>query len=153
MSRLGDLDDMYIRAVKVHVFAGGRFLRTATGFYILRSNLLYLMITQRVVNSSVAGCLPDCLYVSLHSRLTELQPRDGLSVPIPLYVNGVPQWKRHLGDVDLDLIAVAVNESHVLSSHVVVPFLIAPLVDEATALIQGGLAPGRYKSSRLEKPI
>jgi hypothetical protein len=135
VTRPDDLDKMYFRVAKVHTFAGVQLLTNATGFFFAHDDFLYLITSRHVVTNPAADHFPDCLYVEMHSNSTDLQETGGLS--IPLYVNGVPQWYQHPKCADVDLVAVAVNDPHVLSSHIVVPFRSKDILDRNTILPLG----------------
>ena len=135
MTRPDDLDKMYFRVAKVHTFAGVQSLTNATGFFFVHDNFLYLITSRHVVTNPAADHSPDCLYVELHSNSTDLQQTGGLS--IPLYLDGVPQWYQHPACADADLVAVAVNDPHVLSSYIVVPFRSKDILDRYTIIPLG----------------
>lgn len=135
MPRPDSIDKMYFRVGKVHTFAEGQSLTNATGFFFLHDDFLYLITSRHVVTNPAVGHIPDCLHVSLHSTIADLQQRSDLS--IPLYVNGVPQWYQHPGWADADLVAVAVNDPHVLNRHVVVPFRSEDILNRNTILPLG----------------
>lgn len=135
MTRPDEIDKMYFRVVKVNTFAGGQSLTNATGFFFLHEEFLYLITSRHVVQNPAAGHCPDFLYVALHSNIADLQQTGGLS--IPLYVDGVPQWYQHPACADADLVAVAVNDPHVLSSFVVVPFRSEDILNSNTIIPLG----------------
>jgi Trypsin-like peptidase domain len=115
------IDEMYFRVAKIRTFVGGRALTNATGFFYLHDEFLYLVTARHVVISETAEHRPDRLQLSLHSDAANLQQRSELS--IPLYVDGVPQWYQHpQHGGGVDVVAVAVNDPHVLSDHFVVTF-------------------------------
>lgn len=114
------LDKMYLRVAKVHTFAGGQPLTNATGFFYLHDDFLYLITSRRVVISEAVQHRPDRLQLSLHSNSTNLQERNELSVP--LYLDGVPQWYQHPNHSTADVVAVSVNDPHVLSHLCVATF-------------------------------
>lgn len=114
------LDKMYLRVAKVLTFAGGRPLTNATGFFYLHDEFLYLVTSRHVVISEAVQHRPDRLQVSLHSNARNLQERKELSVP--LYLDGVPQWYQHPSCCAADVVAVSVNEPHVLSDLCVATF-------------------------------
>lgn len=107
------LDKMYLRVAKVLTFAGGQPLTNATGFFYLHDSFLYLITSRHVVINEAFQHRPDRLQVSLHSNANNLQERNELSVP--LYLDGVPQWYQHPNRSTADIVAVSVNDSHVLS--------------------------------------
>lgn len=114
------LDKMYLRVAKILTFAGGQPLTNATGFFYLHDDFLYLVTSRHVVFSEAVQHRPDRLQVSLHSNATNLQERNELSVP--LYLDGVPQWYQHLNHSAADVVAVSVNDPHVLSDLCVATF-------------------------------
>lgn len=117
----GPLDNMFLRVAKIQTFARGQALTNATGFFFLHDEFLYLVTAGHVVSSPGAGQPPDQLQVSLHSEAAALQHRSEVS--IPLYVNGVPQWRQHprFGD-NADVAVVSINDPHVLRTHFVSTF-------------------------------
>jgi hypothetical protein len=129
------IDKTYFRVVKVHTFAGGQSLTNATGFFFLHDDFLYLITSRHVVTNPAVGHFPDGLHVSLHSNIANLQQTSSLT--IPLYVDGVPQWYQDPQYADADLVAVAVNDPHVLNNHVVVPFRSDDILDRHTILPLG----------------
>lgn len=118
---MNPIDTMYLRVAKVQTTAGGQPLTNATGFFFLHDEFLYLVTSRHVVLNEAGGHRPDRLQLSLHSDDADLQQRRDLS--IPLYVDGAPQWFEHpqYGG-GADVVAVAINDPHVLSSHSVFAF-------------------------------
>jgi len=114
------LDKMYLRVAKITTFVRGRILTNATGFFYLHDDFLYLVTSRHVVISEAVQHRPDRLQVSLHSSATNLEARNELSVP--LYVDGVPQWYQHRSCSAADVVAVSVNDPHVLSDLCVTAF-------------------------------
>lgn len=114
------VDAMYLRVAKIKTFSSRQPLTNATGFFYQYEDYLYLVTSRHVVISETACHHPDRLQVSLHSDAADLQQRGEVS--IPLYVDGVPQWYQHPEYRDADLVAVAVNDPHLLSNYLVVPF-------------------------------
>lgn len=115
------LDDMFLRVAKIQTFADGQLLTNATGFLYLQENFLYLVTARHVVINEVCHHFPNRLHLSLHTDANDLQKWVDLS--IPLYVNGVPQWFQHPQyGAAADLVAVAINDPHVLSNCVVATF-------------------------------
>ena len=122
------IDTMLIRVAKILTFIEGRPLTNATGFFYLHQEFLYLITARHVVINEAADHRPDFLQVSLHSDADDLQIRAEL--PIPLYLDGVPQWWEHpQHGRHVDVVAVAVNDSRVLSRNFVRTFNAADLVD------------------------
>ncbi len=111
---------MYLRVAKILTFAGGQPLTNATGFFYLHDEFLYLVTSRHVVISEAVQHRPDRLQVSLHSNATNLPERNELSVP--LYLDGVPQWYQHPNRSAADVVAVSVNDPHVLSDLCVATF-------------------------------
>ena len=115
------IDTMYLRVAKVQTFIGAQPLTNATGFFFLHDEFLYLVTARHVVIQEAEEHRPDRLELSLHSDPTDLQRRSDLS--IPLYHDGVPQWFQHPRyESEVDLVAVAINDPRVLSSHAVLAF-------------------------------
>jgi hypothetical protein len=122
------IDDMLLRVAKVQTFASGQTLANATGFFYLQDGFLYLVTARHVVINEAVHHRPDRLQVSLHSDATDLQQRADLS--IPLYVEGVAQWWQHpLYGGRVDVVAVSVNDPHVLGSHFVDTFCRNDILD------------------------
>ncbi len=115
------IDKMLLRVAKIQTFADGQLWTNATGFFYLHDDFLYLVTSRHVVINETVHHHPDRLQVSLHSNAADLQQRADLS--IPLYKDGVPQWYQHPRYCNgADVVAVAINDPHVLSSHFVVTF-------------------------------
>lgn len=115
------IDTMFLRVAKVLTFTGSEPVGNASGFFYLHEKFLYLVTARHVLVNETAGQRPDRLQLSLHCDAMDLKQRGDVS--IPLYVDGVPQWYQHPqygGDVDV--VALAVNDPHVLSSHIVSTF-------------------------------
>ena len=106
------IDEMLLRVAKVQTFTDGRALTNATGFFYLHIDFLYLVTARHVVINEACDHRPDRLQLSLHSGGEDRQERDAIS--IPFYVCGVPQWYQH-PRCSADVIAVAINDPHVLS--------------------------------------
>lgn len=128
------IDEMYFRVAKIQTAAGGQTLTNATGFFFLQDRFLYLVTSRHVVINEVASHHPDRLTVSLHASNEDLRQRHELS--IPLYVDGVPQWWQH-ANTAADVVAVAVNDPQVLSSHFVRTFDGKDILEPAAPLPLG----------------
>ena len=135
MTKLNRIDPMYFHVVKVHTYIGGQSLTNATGFFFLHDNFLYLITSRHVVKSPAIGHFPDAIHVSLHNTVDDLTQQGSLQ--IPLYKDGVPQWYQHPGWSSVDLVAVAVNDPHVLHNYAVVPFQRADILARDTILPLG----------------
>ena len=129
------LDKMYLRVAKVLTFAGGQPLTNATGFFYLHDEFLYLVTSRHVVISEAVQHRPDRLQVSLHSNAANLQERIELSVP--LYLDGVPQWYQHPSRSTADVVAVSVNDPHVLSRYCIDTFCRNDILKREQALRLG----------------
>jgi len=137
------IDKTFLRVAKVLTFANGQAMNNATGFFFLHEKFLYLITARHVVISDAGQLSPDQLQVSLHTEAVDLQQRADLS--IPLYVDGVPQWFQHpQHGASADLVAVAINDPHVLSSHWLATFRAEDILhpDESLPLGQDVLIPG-----------
>ncbi|MCR9292960.1 MAG: serine protease [bacterium] len=129
------LDRMYLRVAKVLTFAGGQPLTNATGFFYLHDEFLYLITSRHVVISEAVQHRPDRLQLSLHSHATNLQERDELSVP--LYSDGVPQWYQHPNRSTADIVAVSINDPHVLTRYCIDTFCGNDILEREHALRLG----------------
>lgn len=114
------LDKTFLCVAKIQTFAGQQPLTNATGFFYLHDDFLYLVTSRHVVLSEAAEHRPDRLQISLHSNSMNLQAMNDLSVP--LYVDGVAQWYQHPSCRAADIVAVSVNDPHVLSGLCVTTF-------------------------------
>lgn len=114
------IDKMLLRVAKIQTFAGGRALTNATGFFYLQSDFLYLVTARHVVINEAVDHRPERLQVSLHSNPADLKQSTDLS--IPLYLDGAPQWWQHPTSGGADVVAVSINDPHVLCSHFVATF-------------------------------
>ena len=137
------IDRIYLRVAKILTFAGSRPLTNASGFFYLHDEFLYLVTARHVVIDEEVHHRPDRLQLSLHSDAADLQRRT--DVAIPLYLDGVPQWYQHpqYGS-GVDVVAVAINDPHVLSAHDVSTFCCDDILsrDEALPLGQNVLILG-----------
>jgi hypothetical protein len=112
---------MFLRVAKVQTFAGQRPSTNATGFFYLHDEFLYLITARHVVVNERLRHRPDRLQLTLHSDPADLRKRNDLS--IPLYAAGVPQWYQHPRHGDtVDVVAVAINDPHVLREYFVTTF-------------------------------
>ncbi len=130
------IDKMYLRVAKILTFAGGQPLTNATGVFYLHDDFLYLVTARHVVINVAAHHHPDRLQVSLHTDADNLRQRADLS--LPLYLDGIPQWYEHpkyLGAADV--VAVAINDPHALSSHFVDTFCRADILEMSAGLPLG----------------
>ena len=119
--RVNLLDDMFLRVAKIQTFADGQLLTNATGFLYLENDFLYLVTARHVVINEVCHHFPNRLHLSLHTDADDL--RNWVDLSIPLYVNGIPQWYQHPQfGAAADLVAVAINDPHVLSNCLVATF-------------------------------
>lgn len=115
------IDNMYLRVAKVRTFVGPQPLTNATGFFFLHEGFLYLITARHVVIHEENRHHPDRVALSLHTDSADLEQRSELA--IPLEVDGVPQWFEHpRAGSGVDVVAVPINDPHVLSTHAVVAF-------------------------------
>ena len=128
ITRVKQIDNLYLRVAKIVTFSAGQALTNATGFFYLHNDFLYLITARHVVSNGMAMPRPDRLEVSLHTDALDPQKRANLS--IPLYRHGVPQWYQHshLG-AGVDLVAVPINDPDVLSNHFLVTFSCDDILD------------------------
>lgn len=130
------IDKMYLRVAKILTFAGRQSLTNATGFFYLHDDFLYLVTSRHVVINEAAQHRPDSLQLSLHSNAADLKQR--LDLSIPLYQDGVPQWYQHPTLCNAaDVVAVAVNDPHVLNSHFVDTFCREDILNKDKAMPLG----------------
>lgn len=136
------VDEMLLHVVKVQTVASGRSLTNATGVFYQQDGYLYLVTARHVVNNPSAGHHPDTLHVFLHNDISDLRHISELS--IPLFVDGVSQWYQHPTRYDVDVVAVALNDPHVLRTHVIRPFQRDDILasDTILPLGQDALIPG-----------
>ena len=120
MRNVNDIDKTFLRVAKIQSFANGQPLTNATGFFYLHDDYLYLVTCRHVVINEATDHRPDRIQLSLHSDVSDLQQRAELS--IPLYVDGIPQWYQPSHGCNPDVVAVAINDPHALTSHFVVTF-------------------------------
>ncbi len=126
------IDTMFMRVAKILTFARSQPLTNASGFFYLHDEFLYLITARYVVIDEAADHRPDRLQVSLHSDAGDLQQR--ADVVIPLYVDGVPQWFQDpQRGSSVDVVAVAVNDPHVLNTHDVSTFCRGDIVHSSDA--------------------
>lgn len=127
------VDEMFLRVAKVLTFVGEKFLTNATGFFYMHNDFLYLVTSRHVVRSEAAEHYPDRLAVSLHSDQNDLRQRSELS--IPLFKDGIPQWYQHPHYTsNVDVVAVGVNDPHVLSDHDLTAFSCHDIVSAERAM-------------------
>lgn len=128
IAKVTPIDNLYLQVAKIVTFSAGQALTNATGFFYLHNDFLYLITARHVVSSGIAMSRPDSLQVSLHTD--PLDPRKRASLFIPLYRHGVAQWYQHshLG-AGVDLVAVPINDPHVLSNHFLDTFSFQDILD------------------------
>lgn len=128
ITRVKQIDSLYLRVAKIVTFSAGQALTNATGFFYLHNDFLYLITAKHVVSNGVGMPHPDKLEVSLHTDSLDPQKRANLS--IPLYRHGVAQWHQHshLG-AGVDLVAVPINDPDVLGNHFLVTFTANDILD------------------------
>lgn len=129
------VNEMLLHVVKVWTIASQRFLTNATGFFYQQEGYLYLITARHVVDNPSAGHHPDSLQISLHVDSKDLHHINELS--IPLYLDGVSQWFECHYCENVDIVAVAINDPHVLSSHVIHPFRREDVLDKETIIPMG----------------
>lgn len=130
------MDEMFLRVVRILTYYGSHPQTNASGFFFLQQKFLYLITARHVVIDEAADHYPDRLQLSLHASSIDLQQR--AEVTVPLYVNGVPQWFQHpaFGSA-VDVVAVAVNEPHLISALDVATFADDDLLSESETLSLG----------------
>jgi hypothetical protein len=126
---------MYLRVAKIRTFAGKTPLTNATGFFYQHDDFLYLVTSLHVVINETTLHRPDRLSLSLHVDAKHLQRRDETS--IPLYVDGLPQWYQHSRCRAADVVAVAVNDPHLLCNHCISPFRSDDIVNMGEVMPMG----------------
>lgn len=88
-----DMNDLLVVVALVMQIQKGQPVGTATGFFYLKSDVLYLVTNRHVVIDETKGIKPDLLRVKLHTDPKDLTKN--VDVDIPLYSNGSAKWHVH----------------------------------------------------------
>jgi hypothetical protein len=129
-------EELFIRAVRVETWIGDCRCTNASGFFYLDEGMLYLITNRHVVVNEPTGHQPDSLRLLLHTDAKDLTANE--TVSIPLYDNGVPQWKEHPihGDA-VDIVAVLISDPTMLSVYYLDAFRPIDVLTEQQTLPPG----------------
>ena len=100
-------ESILLTTVRVNTHVGQQPLTTATGFFFLRDDRLFLVSSRHVFNDVPTGHHPDRLTIELHTDPGNLAASTQFS--IPLFRNSNPLWRQGIdesGDIDIAVIEI-----------------------------------------------
>lgn len=105
--RANGVEPLLLACTQVATFLGPRALTTASGFFFQRGPQLFLVTSRHVLLDLATDHRPQRVEFGLHAAGTDLTQQHRVS--LPLYDNGLPQWRQagdNGGDVDVAVLAI-----------------------------------------------
>jgi len=129
-------EELFIRAVRVETWKEDVRCTNASGFFYLDEGLLYLITNRHVVIDEANGHCPSSIQLLLHQDASDLTINK--TVAIPLYQDGIPQWKEHpQHGAAVDVVAVKISDPNLFSSHYLDAFRPVDILTEQQTLPPG----------------
>lgn len=130
------MEDLFICATRIETWKADTHCTNATGFFYFDEGLLFLITNRHVVLNESTGHAPDSLRLLLHTDQTDVPANEKVS--IPLYKDGVPQWREHpLHGPGVDVVAVMISDPTMLSVHHLDAFRSSDVLGEGQTLPPG----------------
>ncbi|MBU1260220.1 MAG: serine protease [Planctomycetes bacterium] len=99
---------------------GSKPAGSATGFFYIQNNNLFLVTNKHVCLNDKKGIRPDALRLHLHKDPNNIA--DNGIVDIPLYKNQKPLWKSHPQYPDADIALIKLDREKIQKSFFIKPF-------------------------------
>ena len=104
------IDPLLLTCTRIATFAGDTGLTSATGFFLVRNQRLFLVTSRHVFIDVEANHTPDRITIELHVNRADMAAAG--TVSIPLYHDGLSLWRQatdSAGEVDVAAIEVDQN--------------------------------------------
>ena len=88
------VDALLMTATRITTFAGARVLTSASGFFFRHGSRLFLVSNRHVFADAQCAHYPDRIEIGVHTSPLDLTRH--VEVSLPLYREGVPQWREAL---------------------------------------------------------
>jgi hypothetical protein len=101
------IDSLLLTCTRIATFAGDLGLTSATGFFLVRDQRLFLVTSRHVFIDVEANHAPDRITIELHVNHADMAAAG--TVSIPLYREGLSLWRQatdSAGEVDVAVIEV-----------------------------------------------
>ncbi|QGM46960.1 S1 family peptidase [Methylocystis heyeri] len=95
-------EDILLTSTRINTFVGEAAQTNASGFFFERGERLFLVTSRHVLLNEPTGHFPDRIEIDLHTD--EANIAKSVSLSIPLYREGAPQWREGLdcgGKIDV----------------------------------------------------
>jgi hypothetical protein len=90
-------------------------------FFYMVSGTLYLVANRHVVIDEAINHQPDSIRLLLHTNAKDLTANETFIVP--LYVNGIPQWREHaVFGARVDVAVITITDLTLVSTHFIGAF-------------------------------
>jgi Trypsin-like peptidase domain len=99
-------EQFLLMVTPIEQWCGPSKLGTATGFFFLNDNHLYLVTNRHVVREDNSTIFPDKLRIRLHTNAADHTQNS--SYDLPLYKNGISTWREKPG---VDLVAIELSQT------------------------------------------
>lgn len=87
------MGDLLFAIALITTIQGGQSVGTATGFFYVRNEVVYLVTNRHVVIDETKQLRPDTLRLRLHTDARDLTKN--VERDVPLYSSGRPRWHAH----------------------------------------------------------
>lgn len=104
---MGTINEILAVVALILQIQNGQEVGTATGFFYIKNEVVYLVTNRHVVLDESKKIKPEILRVKLHTNPADISKN--VDLDIPLYINGVTKWHVH-NDYARRLIDIAVVE-------------------------------------------
>jgi Trypsin-like peptidase domain len=104
------IDPLLLTCTRIGTFAGSVGLTSATGFFLVRDDRLFLVTSRHVFIDAEGEHFPDRITIELHVNREDMA--EAATVSIPLYHEQLSLWRQAVdsaGEVDVALIEVDAN--------------------------------------------
>jgi len=85
------VDALLLMTTRIATFSADHALTSASGFFYRRGDRLFLVSNRHVFADAESGHYPDRIEIGLHTDPQDLTRY--VEISLPLYLNGLPQWR------------------------------------------------------------
>ena len=112
-----NIHEIFATVVLILQIQGGQPVGTATGFFYLKANEVYLVTNRHVVRDEKKEHRPNILRLRMHKSSDEIGP--GIDFDVQLYKNHAPLWFVHPNypNKKIDIAVVKIDQQAVKSGH------------------------------------
>jgi hypothetical protein len=104
------IDPLLLTCTRIATFAGDLGLTSATGFFLLRNQRLFLVTSRHVFIDVEANHTPDRITIELHVNHADMAAAG--TVSIPLYQGGLSLWRQATDSAgEVDVAAIELDQS------------------------------------------